>query len=314
MYGIYIVSELFVDIGKSPYALSLKGIFTNVFIYILPIVAKEYTRFKLINNVYEKDKKFIAVIVTCIYVFVDIGTIDVTSVSGVIKLLFSDFIPAICINILCTYMAINRAYKPAIFYRSITSVYWLISPYLPKVTWVITTFVDSAIPAILFVYIRYLKMKNDVKKDKKQIEVSNPKSIIPLVVGVVLILWFGTGVFPVRPVAVATGSMEKTLMVGDVVILKKCTINDLEVGDIVQYQKDDFTVIHRVISKYYEDGKWFLITKGDNNSSEDFLPVAAEQVIAKEMFSIRYLGLPAVWLNNMHLFSSPDTSSIEKGV
>lgn len=313
MYGIYIAAELFVDIGKNPYSITIKGILINVYMYILPIAAKEYTRFKLINNVYEKDKKFIAILATCIYIFIDIGRVDITSGYNIVKLIFSDVLPIIFINVLCTYMAMNKAYKPACFYRSITQLFWYVSPFLPKVTWIITTFVDTVIPIILLLYIRYLKKKNDIKKDKKQIELSNPKSIIPLVACIVLMLWFGTGVFPIRPVAIATGSMEKTLMIGDVVILKKCNAEELQIGDIVQYQKDNFTVIHRVISKYYEDGKCFLITKGDNNQVEDFMPVREEQVIAKEMFSIRYLGLPAVWLNNAKIFKTPDVSGIETG-
>ena len=60
--GIYILSEIFVDMGTNPYSISAKGILINIYIYILPIVAKEYTRFKLINNVYEKDKNFIKIV------------------------------------------------------------------------------------------------------------------------------------------------------------------------------------------------------------------------------------------------------------
>ena len=174
--------------------------------------------------------------------------------------------------------------------------------------------IDTIIPVILFIYIRYLKNKNDVQKKKKTIESTDPKSIILLVVVVVLILWFDMGLFPIRPSAIATGSMEKTLMVGDVAILKKCTAEELEVGDIVQYQKENFTVIHRVISKYTEKGKIYFITKGDNNKDADFEPVEESQIIAKEIFSIRYLGLPAVFLNNLNKISVPDTSSIEKGM
>ena len=103
-------------------------------------------------------------------------------------------------------------------------------------------------------------------------------------------------------------------MVGDIAILKKCTANDLEVGDIVQYQKENFTVIHRDISKYTEKGKIYFITKGDNNKYPDKDPVEESQIISKEIFSIRYLGLPAVFLNKINWSSAPDTSSIEKGM
>ena len=40
--------------------------------------------------------------------------------------------------------------------------------------------------------------------------------------------------------------------------------NDINVGDIIEYQRKDFSVIHRVIDKYSRNGEVFLITKGDN--------------------------------------------------
>lgn len=312
--GIYILAEVFVDIGKNPYSLSAKGILMNIYIYILPIVAKEYTRFKLINNVYEKDKNFMAVLITVIYIYVDIGLIDFSDTYNVTKLLFSNILPIISENVMCTYIAMNKLYKPAMWYRIITFSFWLVFPILPKVPWIMNSVIDTIIPAILFIYIRYLRKKNELQKDRKEIEVTDPKSIIPLAIVVIMILWFGMGIFPIRPIAIATGSMEKTLMVGDVAILKKCTANNLEVGDIVQYQKENFTVIHRVISKYTEKGKIYFITKGDNNKDPDKDPVDESQVIAKEIFAVRYLGLPAVFLNKINWISSPDTSSIEKGM
>ena len=37
--GIYIFSQLFIDIGKNPYSTTIKGFLTNLYIYILPIIA-----------------------------------------------------------------------------------------------------------------------------------------------------------------------------------------------------------------------------------------------------------------------------------
>ena len=313
--GVFILSELFIEIGKNPYSVTPIGIALNLYVYILPIIAKEYTRFKLINNVYEKDKKYIAILATCVFILLDIGTFDIASNGTWLKFLVVSVLPVTIENILCSYIAMNKCCYPAILYRTITSSFWFISPILPKVSWIMSIFVDVSVPVVLFIFIKDLRRKEDVKKDKKQIEPgNNPKSIIPLTVCTVIMLWFGIGVFPIRPVAIATGSMENTLMVGDVAILKKCTVDEIEVGDIIQYQKDNFTVIHRVISKYYEDGKCYLITKGDNNQSADFNPVEENQIIAKQLFSVRFLGLPAVWLNNSGIIKAPDTSSIEKGV
>lgn len=311
--GIYIFSQFFIEVGKNPYSTSIKGILLNLYIYIWPIIAKEYTRFKLVNNVYEKEKKYMSGIIAIVFIFLDIGVIQVANGFEFVKIFFSDIIPIIVINCMCTYMAFNKLYKSAIIYRSVTEAYWLLSPILPKVTWLINSIVDAVIPIILLIYITYLKSKNDPNKSKEKVEKFNPKSLVSVVVVVVVALWFALGMFPIKPVAVATGSMEKTLMVGDIVILKKCPASEIEEGDIIQYQKGNITIIHRVISKYYEKDKLFFITKGDNNKAEDVDPVSESQVLGKEIFAIKYLGLPAVFISKMNLVGSPDLQGIETG-
>jgi len=309
--GIYVVSELFVEIGKNPYALSLEGLLSNGMVYILPIIAIEYVRFKLVNSVFEKDKSYIVVLVSIAFTFIEIGVVDWHDTYNVTKLVFSDMLPIISKNILCTYIAYNKLWKPAVYYRIITFSYWLIFPILPKVTWIMISVIDTIIPMILFVYIRYTKKKKEINKSQQEVEVTNPRNIIPLSICVIIILWFGMGIFPIKPIAIATGSMENELCIGDVAILKKCEPEDVEIGDIVQYEKDNITVIHRCISKYYSDGELFFIMKGDNNKNADSEPVSKTQILAKEMFSIKYIGYPAVFLNRINWKAEPNTSSIE---
>lgn len=311
--GIYILSDFFLDVGKNPYSLGIKGILINCIVYIFPIVVKEYVRYRLINNVYEKDKKFIAILSCIIFILIDIGIFDTSNTINLIKIFFADILPIIAVNIVCTYMAINKTWKPAVYYRTITIAYWLIMPILPKVPWIIVTVVDTVIPIMLVVNIRYIKKKKEISKNNKEEETANPRTLIPAVALVILFLWFGMGIFPIKPVAIASGSMEKTISVGDIVILKKCKPVDIEVGDIIQYQKDNFTVVHRVISKYEEQGKKLFITKGDNNRMPDKEPVSETQVLAKEIFSIKYIGYPAVFFSRINLKEKPDTGSIEKG-
>lgn len=70
---------------------------------------------------------------------------------------------------------------------------------------------------------------------------------------------------------VASGSMEPTLEVGDVIISKKT--NDYNVGDIVTYSKNNSNITHRIESINDET----IITKGDNNKSED-QPISKAQI------------------------------------
>ena len=159
--------------GKNPYSTSFKGILLNSYIYLWPIIAKEYTRFRLVNNVYEKEKKYMSILIGIVYVFVDIGILKVQNIYGLTKVVFSDVLPIIANNCLCTYIAFNKMYKPAVFYRIVSSAYWFVSPVLPKVDWLINSVVDTIIPIILLIYIAYIRSKNDVNKNREKVESCN---------------------------------------------------------------------------------------------------------------------------------------------
>ena len=191
----------------------------------------------------------------------------------------------------------NTNYYPAVSYNFITEFYFWTSPILPNTPWIMVAIIDTTIPIILFLYIRYVKYKNSIFKSKENIARTDPRNVIPLVVIVILAIWFAVGIFPIKPIAIATGSMEEELGVGDIAIIKKTEAEDIMVGDIVEYSKDDFTVVHRVIEKKQKNGELYFITKGDNNNSPDKDPVMSEQIIGKVIFKIRYLGYPAIWLH-----------------
>lgn len=298
---VYMLSGLFVTFGKNPYNITSIGLLHNLWITGVILVAKEFVRYKLINNVYEKDKNKIAIIITVIYVIIDIemtrfiGT-NIT-VFSVVKYSIQTVMPNIAKNLLFSYIAINGNYIASIVYQIITNLYFWISPILPNAPWVMTAIIDITIPVVLLLYIRYIKNKLNILKNKENIINSDPKNIIPLVVAIILAIWFAIGIFPIKPVAIASGSMEEELHIGDVAIIQKCNANDVNVGDIIEYQMDGYTVIHRIIEKKQRKGEFYFVTKGDNNNSPDSEEVREDQLIGKVIFKIRYLGYPAIWLH-----------------
>ncbi|MGN1327726.1 MAG: signal peptidase I [Clostridia bacterium] len=299
----YLISGLFITFGKNPYSRTLIGIITNLWIFAIPIIAKEYIRYKLINNVYEKDKIKIAVLISIVYIILDLGIRKIVS-STITPLFIMEtvaqiLLPLIVKNLLYSYTAINANYLPAIVYEIGTKLYLWLSPILPNTPWIMDAIVESVIPLILFLYIRYEKNKKDIFRTKEKIINSDPRNIIPLTICIVLAIWFAIGIFPIKPVAIASGSMEPELYVGDVAVIKKCNGNDIQEGDIIEYQMEGYTVIHRVKHKNQKNGQFIFITQGDNNDTEDSEPVSEEQVIGKVIFKIRFLGYPAIWLHNL---------------
>jgi signal peptidase len=108
----------------------------------------------------------------------------------------------------------------------------------------------------------------------------------------VALLWFNSGLFGFQPTLVSGVSMSPALKAGDIVITKDVAADEIEVGDIIRFQKRDSFIIHRVISIEYESGRYYFTTQGDANNVED-PPVLEGQLGGKVILTIPKLG----WLS-----------------
>lgn len=95
---------------------------------------------------------------------------------------------------------------------------------------------------------------------------------------------FGTSV-------VLTGSMEPTLSVNDLVVIRAA--DTYAVDDVVVYQSGSSLVIHRIVRVEDE----YVVTRGDANNTEDD-PVPLSAVKGRMAFSIPFLGLPVRMLQS----------------
>ena len=193
----------------------------------------------------------------------------------------------------------KKGFVASVYYELLTNLYLWLSPILPNSPWVMEAIINTSIPVILFLYIRYENNKKNYLIDRRTLIDTNPKNIIPLAVSIILVIWFALGIFPIKPVAIASGSMEKELFVGDVVIIKKCKPEDIIIGDIIEYQMNGYSVIHRVIDKRQKNKEFYYTTKGDNNFKKDDKEVSEDQLSGKVIFKIKYIGYPAILLNRL---------------
>ena len=96
---------------------------------------------------------------------------------------------------------------------------------------------------------------------------------------------------------VLTGSMVPEIMPKDVVITKRRTAEELEVGDIVTFLSSDsrlsgIIVTHRIKEKYYDatTDKYTFQTKGDANNTVDFALAEEHNIIGEVIFKIPKVG------------------------
>ena len=300
---IYLLVGLVVSFGKNPYAVGLKAFIYNMITLGTVIIAKEYLRYKLISNVYEKDKIKIATIISIIFVIIDFNFYIFFRSSRSTYFIYQEFsqklLPSVVKNILFSYLAMNAGCLPAIMYELLIKIYFLSSPIIAKTPWILNSIIDILTPFVLYLYIRYLLSKKDIFKIKSRVVEFNPKEIFVLISVVTITVLFTIGFLPIKPLTILTGSMEPNIYIGDIVVIKKCSPKKIEVNDIIEYQVRNNSIIHRVIDIKEQDGKLSFVTKGDNNNKIDSNIVKESQIIGKVIYRVKYLGYPAVWMYSL---------------
>ena len=97
--------------------------------------------------------------------------------------------------------------------------------------------------------------------------------------------------------SVATGSMQPTLNINDIIIIK--ITDEVKEGDIITFSENNEFITHRVLKKNNET----FITKGDSNNTEDN-PVNKENIIGKFVCRIPVIGIVGDILTTPKVFIS----------
>lgn len=72
-----------------------------------------------------------------------------------------------------------------------------------------------------------------------------------------------------KPFIVLSGSMEPSIMTGDMVFVKETDPDSLKVGDVIAYKSGSAVVTHRIVEVKSENGETRYVTQGDANNSAD---------------------------------------------
>lgn len=151
-------------------------------------------------------------------------------------------------------------------------------------------------------------MKYQVEKISKQIKIEKTigkilKTILLALLGMLLIInltmLYQTNIkheeIPrvgnISVFNIVSKSMEPTINVNDLIVIQKCTEEEIQKGDIITYEKEDGTIVtHRIVKISEEEGQNVYTTKGDNNAVEDDEKISHEQVQGKYLFKIKGAG------------------------
>lgn len=99
---------------------------------------------------------------------------------------------------------------------------------------------------------------------------------------------------------VLTGSMEPTIMTGDLVIVKETSPEEIVEGDIITFGSSSSNNIttHRVKEVLNEDGQIQYVTQGDANNVQDQNPVQSQELVGKVVKWVPKIGAVMAWMKS----------------
>jgi signal peptidase len=284
---------------NNPYSTGISGIIINFFSLLLVICLKEYIRYLFINVKIYNQKNIYYFSIFIVFLLSDISFLNIVNTQNILDLMSKELIIPVIYNLLMMYLAYVSDYKPAIISRTIITLPTLIFSVIPNYEWFIIMSFNIAYCLGTYIILQYVIGHKRRDLPLRLIPLLNPRKWITTLILILSTIAFGAGFLSFMPVVILTGSMEPLISPGDMIIIRRCYIEDITVGDIIEYKLEDYKIVHRVIAIYKFQGDIKLITKGDANKKADRLPVSSDQFIGKLEYTIPYVGYPSYLIKNI---------------
>lgn len=148
-------------------------------------------------------------------------------------------------------------------------------------------------------------MLNWLKKNKKKIIQISLYSLVAIIIIPIIMIGISLtiqgfskkklpSIFNIVPLVVVTESMEPKINGGDLIFVKKIDnaeeINENEIISFWDPTNVNNIVTHKVVEKYFDDGKIYFKTEGINNNAPDSADVSEDLLIGKYITRIPFVG------------------------
>ena len=274
--------------------------FLNLFATVFLILELELNRYLIAKNSLKSKAPLVIFTILSIIlcVLLEINIDNLRSAEQKFIFLSTIILPIISEEMLCSYMTYKISSKLSIIYKIVIKMYFFVLPIVPNLGDYIYSSINVLYPYIIYMFMnkivtKYEKTKINFKKANLTIY------SIPLVLVLVILVIFVSGIFKYKLIAIASNSMHPTYDRGDAIIYEKVDSDEIELGDILVFTKEGKIITHRVIKKFYINNNCYFNTKGDNNDSPDGFDISESNVLGKVTISFKYIGYPTVIINEI---------------
>ena len=190
----------------NPYDSTVKGILLNLWTFLPIVIVKEYARFYMINNCGKKKILLWALLISFVFTLVDLNFYKFDTYFAnrltTLEFVLQTLAPSLIVNLYLTYISYFAGYKVSVIYASVFQLALYVLPILPDINWATQSILNASIPFFSYIYVNYMINKMDKTLKKKDTKVIGIKGLIIMIVIVILMLCFGLGVFPLKPLVI----------------------------------------------------------------------------------------------------------------
>lgn len=300
--SLLIIAGLFAGFGKSPNVITPES-FVIFLIYITSaLFGIELSRAYFIKKgtTNRRNITLLVALVAIFYMLIQIQLIDIITLNpaesaSIIRFIGETIIPLLAIGLFATYLAYYGGALAAIGYMGLLQAFEMYAPILPDLHWAGKALIEVLAPTIGFLLIQSSLQETRIhlKLNRRLLKKRDPTlSWVALALVCLIIVFFSFGYLGVQPTIIYSGSMRPALDTGDIVVLSEVPLGTIREGDIVQYEMNNVSTVHRVheIHQMVEGNPILFTTKGDANDDPDVEPVLPDQITGKAIFTIPKIG------------------------
>ena len=307
LVGIFLVSlqfilGMFAEFGRSPYAHTPRWLAINLLFAGSTLVALECGRGLFVRASAGRSLTFALVGSTLLFAFLQFPVARYTGGGFLENVEFwgAYFMPAAALGLVAGFFFVYGGIRAAILVTAPLLVFQYYSPILPVADWPIRALVGVAGPAVGLWIAEGLFAADEEPLQGASRGLPSIAWVLTAVVAL-SIFWFSFGFFGFRPAFVPSHSMEPMISQGDIVLVGPVDAATVAPGDVILYQlPNKQRVLHRVTEvRTGEEGGREFIFKGDNNNTEDLMPVKSDQFIGEYVGRVPKLGWVPIKFNQL---------------
>ena len=264
----------------------------------ISVIASEYIRFSILSSKAKWSGLFAFASMVLVDVMIFSQLFISTNVEGLMSLIGFVFLSAVVYNLLFNYLSIRFGMSGVVAYRMITTLYMFLLPIVPNIYMFFRIFIRMLYPCVIYLFVKAFFATREVVVPYKKNNLSNIVNSIILVM-MVMVIGLVSCKFKYCLLIIGSESMTGSIDKGDGIIYEAYDGQYVQEGDVLVFDRDGTTLVHRVIKVENVEGQIRYTTKGDANQYADKGYVVSADIIGICRTSIKFIGFPTLWINEI---------------